>query len=46
VEEADLILVMDKGQIVARGRHQELLRSNPIYASLLAPQGSLEVATA
>jgi ATP-binding cassette, subfamily B, multidrug efflux pump len=46
VEEADLILVMDKGQIVARGRHQELLRSNPIYSNLLTPQGALEVATA
>ena len=46
VEEADLILVMDKGQIVAQGRHQELLRSNPIYSNLLTPQGALEVATA
>jgi ATP-binding cassette subfamily B protein len=46
VEEADLVLVMNQGQIVARGRHQELLRSNPMYANLLAPQGSLEVATA
>jgi ATP-binding cassette subfamily B protein len=46
VEAADLILVMDAGRIIARGRHQELLVSNPLYTSLLMPQGVLEETTA
>lgn len=40
---ADQILVLDAGQIVARGRHQDLLSSNGLYAALwraqAAPQG-------
>jgi ATP-binding cassette subfamily B protein len=31
VRRADLILVMDKGRIVARGKHRELLHSSPLY---------------
>jgi len=31
VRRADLILVMDKGQIVARGKHTELLHTSPLY---------------
>ena len=31
VEEADLILVMDGGRIVAQGTHQQLLKTSPIY---------------
>jgi ABC-type multidrug transport system fused ATPase/permease subunit len=46
VGEADLVLVMDQGRIVASGRHQELLLSNQIYQNLLAPKGSEEVVMA
>lgn len=31
---ADLILVMEGGEIVARGKHQELLKSSPIYKEI------------
>ncbi|NOX77005.1 MAG: lipid A export permease/ATP-binding protein MsbA [Gammaproteobacteria bacterium] len=34
VEQADLILVMDDGAIVERGKHQELLEANGYYAAL------------
>ncbi len=39
---ADLILVMDRGQIVERGTHQELLGQNGLYASLYHTQFSRE----
>ncbi len=43
VHKADLILVLDKGRIVARGAHAELLRTSPIYSEIyyrqLQPQG-------
>jgi subfamily B ATP-binding cassette protein MsbA len=35
---ADRILVLDKGRIVAQGRHEELLRASPLYAKLYAMQ--------
>jgi ATP-binding cassette subfamily B multidrug efflux pump len=35
---ADKIVVIDKGQIVAQGSHAELLRSNPIYQEIYASQ--------
>jgi ATP-binding cassette subfamily B protein len=35
---ADQILVLDKGQIVARGRHEELLESSEIYAEIYHSQ--------
>jgi ATP-binding cassette, subfamily B, multidrug efflux pump len=38
VHSADLILVLDKGRIVARGRHVDLLRSSPLYASIYHQQ--------
>ncbi|HPH97722.1 MAG TPA: ABC transporter ATP-binding protein [Anaerolineaceae bacterium] len=38
VHSADLILVLDRGRIVARGRHEELLRSSPLYASIYSQQ--------
>lgn len=35
---ADLILVLDKGQIVAQGTHEMLLEENPIYAEIYHSQ--------
>jgi ABC-type bacteriocin/lantibiotic exporter with double-glycine peptidase domain len=35
VRNADLILVMEKGRIVERGTHTELLRKNGLYAQLV-----------
>ena len=32
--DADEILVMDKGQIIERGQHQDLLRSNRLYTQM------------
>ena len=34
IEKADLILVMDRGQIVERGTHEQLLALNGYYARL------------
>jgi ABC-type multidrug transport system fused ATPase/permease subunit len=34
VRDADVILVMDRGRIVAQGRHDELLSASPLYAEL------------
>jgi ATP-binding cassette subfamily B protein len=38
VLKADRIIVMDQGKIVASGRHEELIASNPLYARLAALQ--------
>jgi ATP-binding cassette subfamily B protein len=35
---ADQILVLDKGQIVARGNHADLLESSPLYAEIYRSQ--------
>jgi ATP-binding cassette subfamily B multidrug efflux pump len=35
---ADQILVLDKGMIVARGKHAELLETNPLYAEIYRSQ--------
>lgn len=38
VHSADLILVLDKGRIVSRGKHEELLQSSSLYASIYHQQ--------
>jgi ATP-binding cassette subfamily B multidrug efflux pump len=38
VMNADLILVLDKGQVVARGKHDELMEESPIYAEIYNSQ--------
>lgn len=45
---ADQILVLDKGQIVARGKHEELMENSAIYAEIYHSQlvGDAEVAEA
>jgi ATP-binding cassette subfamily B protein len=35
---ADQILVLDRGEIVARGTHEELLEESPIYAEIYYSQ--------
>ncbi|MBA3532540.1 MAG: ABC transporter ATP-binding protein, partial [Ardenticatenales bacterium] len=38
VRDADLILVLDKGEIVARGTHEALMEESPLYAEILGSQ--------
>ncbi len=38
VMNADQILVLDKGQVVARGKHDELMEDSPIYAEIYNSQ--------
>jgi ATP-binding cassette subfamily B protein len=38
VQQADRIVVLEQGRIVAQGRHVELLQSSPLYAQLAALQ--------
>jgi len=38
VRNADLILVLDKGRIVERGNHDELLARRSLYAELVRTQ--------
>jgi ATP-binding cassette subfamily B multidrug efflux pump len=38
VRNADQILVLDRGEIVARGQHDELMESSPIYAEIYSSQ--------
>jgi ATP-binding cassette subfamily B protein len=35
---ADQILVLDKGQIAAQGKHEELMEQSPIYAEIYNSQ--------
>lgn len=38
VRDADQILVLDKGQIVARGKHDELMETSELYAEICTSQ--------
>ena len=38
VQDADIILIMDNGQIVAQGNHDELLKSSSIYQEVYYSQ--------
>jgi len=38
VVNADQILVLDKGQIVATGKHEDLLETSEIYAEIYSSQ--------
>jgi ATP-binding cassette subfamily B protein len=38
VRSADQILVLDKGRIAARGRHEELMEDSAIYAEIYSSQ--------
>jgi ABC-type multidrug transport system fused ATPase/permease subunit len=38
IRQADVILVMDEGRIVERGKHTELARQGGVYAKLIASQ--------
>ncbi|MFA7533415.1 MAG: ABC transporter ATP-binding protein, partial [Tissierellaceae bacterium] len=42
VAEADLILVIDKGEIVQRGTHEELIREEGLYKRVYIIQNSLD----
>ena len=46
VRNADLILVLDQGEIVAHGTHSELMEESPIYAEILGSQLVDDVAMA
>jgi ATP-binding cassette subfamily B multidrug efflux pump len=50
VQRADLILVLDKGRIVAHGKHADLMQSSPIYQNYyrqqLKPQATVSQASA
>lgn len=38
IRNADKILILDQGKLVAEGKHQELLQTSEIYAEILATQ--------
>jgi hypothetical protein len=42
IRRADLILVLEKGEIAARGKHEELLEESGLYAELYEMQLKLE----
>ncbi len=47
VRNADRILLIDKGQLVAQGTHEELMRNSPLYGAILESQvkGTREVSS-
>lgn len=38
VQRADLILLLDRGRLLAQGRHEDLLRSSPLYQRIVREQ--------
>jgi ABC-type multidrug transport system fused ATPase/permease subunit len=38
LQRADLILVLDKGRVVARGKHEDLLKTSPLYLKIYEQQ--------
>ena len=44
VMNADKIIVLDNGRLVAQGTHQELLENSPIYQEIYATQKAREKA--
>lgn len=38
VQNADQVLVLDKGEVVGQGTHEELLQNSPIYAEIYSSQ--------
>jgi ABC-type multidrug transport system fused ATPase/permease subunit len=38
VQQADLILVLDKGRIAAQGKHEELLKTSALYHNIYNQQ--------
>lgn len=42
IKDADQILVLDKGKIVEKGKHKELLSLNGIYSKLIEDQNFLK----
>ena len=42
VRDADQIVVLDRGQVVERGRHEELLAAGCRYAALVSRDAELE----
>ena len=45
IENADMIVVMDKGKIVEKGTHSALLEANGMYKSLLEMQNFAKIST-
>jgi ATP-binding cassette subfamily B protein len=43
VMNADLILVMDKGEIVQRGKHEELVQQDGMYRQIFEIQTQIDV---
>ena len=46
IRDADLIIVLEDGEVVGRGTHDELLADNPTYQEIAASQGITEEAAA
>jgi ATP-binding cassette subfamily B multidrug efflux pump len=46
IRDADLILVLEDGEVVGRGTHDELIAANPTYQEIAASQGIDEEAVA
>ena len=44
IRECDEIIVLDRGRVVERGRHDDLMRAQGAYARLLEAEGRMEVA--